>query len=182
LILDIGVGEKPRGDINLDVIRTKYCNLVADAQYLPIKSDSIDIVLCSQVLEHLEDPKRCLREIKRVLRCGGIAVIDFPKPFFTNNIIYRLFDFILNIPFSFSPKYLIFLFRSMKGYREQNPRYFHKHVISRELIRTFFSVEREEEFGDIFLSFLNKGRKSRFFKRKPAIFTAYKLICRRVKS
>lgn len=33
---------------------------------LPYKANSFDLVLCTEVLEHLEDPKRALAELKRV--------------------------------------------------------------------------------------------------------------------
>lgn len=41
------------------------------AETLPIKSNSIDVVLFLDVIEHLEHRDRALREIRRVLRPGG---------------------------------------------------------------------------------------------------------------
>ena len=35
MILDIGIGEKPLGDINLDVVPNPLCNIVGDIQHLP---------------------------------------------------------------------------------------------------------------------------------------------------
>jgi 2-polyprenyl-3-methyl-5-hydroxy-6-metoxy-1,4-benzoquinol methylase len=40
---------------------------------------SFDLVLSSDVIEHLESPGAALREIARVLRPDGIAVISFPN-------------------------------------------------------------------------------------------------------
>jgi ubiquinone/menaquinone biosynthesis C-methylase UbiE len=58
---------------------------VADAQDLPLKDRSVDIVICSDVLEHLNDMKRALREIYRGLNPDGILLI-----FFLSEAIYVL--------------------------------------------------------------------------------------------
>src|SRR5262249_41503594 len=38
---------------------------------LPVADDSFDIVLCTQVLEHAEDPAVAVRELHRVTKPGG---------------------------------------------------------------------------------------------------------------
>ncbi len=50
----------------------------ADAQELPIKSESIDTVLLLDVLEHLPRPAACLQEIRRVLKENGKLIIQVP--------------------------------------------------------------------------------------------------------
>lgn len=45
---------------------------------LPFSDTAFDIVLCEQVLEHLDDPGAALREIARVLRPGGLLVAGVP--------------------------------------------------------------------------------------------------------
>jgi SAM-dependent methyltransferase len=49
---------------------------LADAQALPFKDATFDRVLCAGVLYHVPDCGRALREIRRVLRPGGRAVIS----------------------------------------------------------------------------------------------------------
>lgn len=44
-----------------------------------VEDASLDIVLCTSVLEHLEQPLETLREIRRVLVKGGIALINVPS-------------------------------------------------------------------------------------------------------
>jgi len=41
------------------------------AKSVPLPDSSQDIILCSEVVEHLEDPRRLLREICRVLKPNG---------------------------------------------------------------------------------------------------------------
>jgi ubiquinone/menaquinone biosynthesis C-methylase UbiE len=49
--------------------------VVADAQALPFADGSIDFVYSSQVIEHVPDDAAMAREIRRVLKPGGVAVI-----------------------------------------------------------------------------------------------------------
>lgn len=46
---------------------------------LPYPDASFDIVVCEQVLEHIENPGEILAEIRRVLRPGGMAVLGVPS-------------------------------------------------------------------------------------------------------
>jgi len=180
--VDVGVGERPRGDINIDVVRTKYCNLVASAMYLPIKNCSVDIVLCSQVLEHVDNPVLALKEINRVLNKDGEAIIDFPKTFWTNSSFYRLIEVILNLPLSLKPSQLKFLFKNLRGIKERNQRFFHRYKITIKHIARVFKIFEIEEIADIFLGYLNYGRKSKYFQKKPKIYTAFQLRCRKLES
>lgn len=50
----------------------------ADATSLPLPSDSFDLVVCTEVLEHLEHPAQAVAEALRVLRRGGRAVFSVP--------------------------------------------------------------------------------------------------------
>ena len=45
-----------------------------DMQKLPYKSSSFDCVISDQVIEHLEDPWKAVKESHRVLKKGGIAI------------------------------------------------------------------------------------------------------------
>ena len=44
---------------------------------LPYKGDVFDLVVCSEVIEHLFDPHTLLQEINRVLKTKGFAVFSF---------------------------------------------------------------------------------------------------------
>ena len=49
-----------------------------DLQSLPFRDGSYDVVYASHVLEHIQDDHAAIREIRRVLRPGGIAVLPVP--------------------------------------------------------------------------------------------------------
>jgi Methyltransferase domain len=49
-----------------------------DITAMPFEDASFDTVWCSHVLEHVPDDRKAMREIARVLRPGGLAVIQVP--------------------------------------------------------------------------------------------------------
>jgi ubiquinone/menaquinone biosynthesis C-methylase UbiE len=50
-----------------------------DSEKLPFKNGSIDLVICSEVLEHLFFPEKILAEIYRVLKSDGILILTVPN-------------------------------------------------------------------------------------------------------
>ena len=50
----------------------------ADAERFPLKSGTFDVVVASEIMEHLPRPGDMLREIHRVLICEGILVLSVP--------------------------------------------------------------------------------------------------------
>lgn len=59
-------------------------NILASVGRLPMKSASVDVVLCAQVLEHLEFSmfNSCMRELARVARSGVIISLPNAFPFY----------------------------------------------------------------------------------------------------
>jgi SAM-dependent methyltransferase len=53
--------------------------VVADAQHLPFRPNSIDEIYAAHVIEHLEDPLRFLSECHRVLKRGGTVTVVTPN-------------------------------------------------------------------------------------------------------
>ena len=52
--------------------------LQGDALHLPFRDDGFDVLTMLDVLEHLSDDRRALREVRRVLRPGGALVFSVP--------------------------------------------------------------------------------------------------------
>jgi SAM-dependent methyltransferase len=51
----------------------------AGAEQLPFADDSFDIVFSIAVLEHVTDPRACLTEALRVVRPGGMVIMNVPN-------------------------------------------------------------------------------------------------------
>jgi SAM-dependent methyltransferase len=49
-----------------------------DLQNLPFEDATYDFVFAFHVLEHIPDDKRAIREIRRIIKPGGIAVLPVP--------------------------------------------------------------------------------------------------------
>jgi len=45
---------------------------------LPFAENQFDVVLCNHVLEHVQDDIKAMREIQRVLKPGGYAILQVP--------------------------------------------------------------------------------------------------------
>src|SRR5262245_55407291 len=53
---------------------------VCDAQALPYRDQSFDVLITTEVVEHLPDPQRAVAEFARVLRPGGTAIVSTVNP------------------------------------------------------------------------------------------------------
>jgi SAM-dependent methyltransferase len=58
--------ESPLADIKLDI------------QHMPFTDQEFDVVICNHVLEHVPDDRKALREIFRVLKINGYALMQVP--------------------------------------------------------------------------------------------------------
>lgn len=55
-----------------------HIDFVSDILAIPAPDQSFDIILCTEVLEHVPEPIKVLKEISRLLRPGGRAFITAP--------------------------------------------------------------------------------------------------------
>ena len=62
-----------------------------DVLDLPFDADTFDRVIAAEVLEHIPDDRAAMREITRVLRPGGLAVVTVPR-WFPEWICWKLSD------------------------------------------------------------------------------------------
>ncbi len=79
----------------------KVYSILGDAFYLPFKNEVFDAVISFGFLEHFDDVEMLIREMKRVLRKGGILFADIAsgKTFITK--IERWVNFFLYLIYAF---------------------------------------------------------------------------------
>ena len=78
-LLDVGCGTKPYEPFFRDAVAEYVGVDVADpaaelegtVEDIPVRDGSFDLVLCTQTLEHANDPARAVRELRRVVAAGG---------------------------------------------------------------------------------------------------------------
>ncbi len=91
-VLDLGCGGKPYRELlgrsaqrwtGLDHSMTasgrSAANVHGDALALPFASESFDMVLCTEVLEHVTAPHVLFQEVRRVLKPDGHLVLTVPQ-------------------------------------------------------------------------------------------------------
>jgi SAM-dependent methyltransferase len=97
-VLDVGAGEVDRYShyfsfdtcTRMDVRHAKSVDIVGSADAIPLSSESMDSVICTQVFEHLSNPVKAAQEIYRVLAPGGVAIVTVPQ---TNELHEEPFDY-----------------------------------------------------------------------------------------
>ncbi len=72
MILNIGCGDDPYGDVRLDLFQTKATNALGDAANLPFADGVFSDIYERNLLEHMPNPAAHLQEVRRVLKKGGI--------------------------------------------------------------------------------------------------------------
>ena len=84
-VLDVGCGPKPYYPffahvaseyIGVDVVENPAAELLGPVEALPVEDASFDVVLCTQVLEHCDDPAQAVRELRRVTAPGGRVLVS----------------------------------------------------------------------------------------------------------
>lgn len=101
-ILDVGAGDKPLKKFlpenvkyfSLDIDPKRNPDIVASLEKkLPIKKESYDFIIASEVLEHTIYPRKIMKEIKRITKKDGFIIISMPNEY---NFYLRL-KFLLGI-------------------------------------------------------------------------------------
>ena len=105
---DLAVFEDPRDCVALDISllglrhthsRFPQCEcILADGQNLPFAAESFDLVLCSEVLEHLANPEQAVAEFARVLCPGGRLVVTVPNWYSTWGVARKVAEFVTRKP------------------------------------------------------------------------------------
>jgi len=124
--LDVGCREgiqsewlKAKGYVvsSIDIEKSyKHCKIVDVNKKLPFKSNYFDLIWCSEVIEHLDNPAKSVAEFRRALKPGGEMVITTPNS--------RCWLYSLLRPFGITPE------------KMQNPG--HKHFFGIKAARKIF--------------------------------------------
>ncbi|TAH24858.1 MAG: class I SAM-dependent methyltransferase [Cytophagales bacterium] len=83
--MDLGVG-----DVNVDY---SHLDIKGDLRQIPLEDNSIDVIICIQVLEHLPEPWLVLKEFQRILKKGGFIYASCPQGEPQHQIPYDFFRY-----------------------------------------------------------------------------------------
>lgn len=59
-------------------IESPLAKVKMDIHEIPFEDNSVDIIFCNHVLEHVDDDMKALSEMRRVLKPGGWAILQVP--------------------------------------------------------------------------------------------------------
>ena len=60
-------------------LNSPLADVKADICNLPFDDNSFDFILCNHVLEHIPDDTKAMKELYRILRPGGTAILQIPQ-------------------------------------------------------------------------------------------------------
>jgi len=99
-MLDVGCGRQqyrkflgPRQYCGVDWTLASQPPAVAEVTRLPFRDRTFDSALCTEVLEHLPEPGRCLDEIRRVVKPGGMVLFTVPMTMYTHSEPYDFYRY-----------------------------------------------------------------------------------------
>ncbi len=87
-ILDVGSGRSRRYEafctnktsyLTMDHSADGHPDIVGSAEAIPLADESVDGILCTQVLEHVPHPWTAVQEMHRVLQPGGLCLLTIPQ-------------------------------------------------------------------------------------------------------
>jgi SAM-dependent methyltransferase len=100
-LLDLGCGSLPykpiykeRFSINIagDYDIRGAIDVRLDAINLPFPDNSFDVVIFSEVIEHIPNPEAAVIEISRVLKNGGVLLITWPFNYMMHEVPFNYFN------------------------------------------------------------------------------------------
>jgi len=62
---------------SVDLIKTEFVSVVADAESLPFAPASFDLAIATQVFEYFRNPGTTARQVHEVLKPGGVLLASF---------------------------------------------------------------------------------------------------------
>ena len=102
-LLDVGCGMRPYEKtffagateyVGADYLSDRSRpDIVCSALDIPFPEDSFDTVTSTEVLEHVPDPLRAMREMRRVLKPGGHLILSTPQYWPRHEVPYDYFRY-----------------------------------------------------------------------------------------
>lgn len=138
-------------DTHFKLDKARYHFKQVDANLpLPYNKSFFDVIISSETIEHLENPRSFMREVKRILKPGGLFILTTPS---VENILSRLFflftgrlafhtdrDYRLSGHIAITPTWLLEKFAQEIGFEQQSRLYtcFYLPIFKRRLTHPFF--------------------------------------------
>lgn len=74
-------------EVELDPFYPQHYRDVIPENTIPVKDSTYDVVIASEIFEHLYNPLHFIRETSRILKPGGILILSTPNICYAGNIL-----------------------------------------------------------------------------------------------
>ena len=71
-------GIEESGGLHTGKVDYSQLDIVSDIIDIPLEDESLDAILCVEVIEHVEDPMLVFKELSRLLKKGGKLILTAP--------------------------------------------------------------------------------------------------------
>ena len=76
---DLKIAQSRLKDFDTSELSTSCTFGLGNINDIPLQDSSLDAVICSEVLEHVDSPNESVRELVRVLKPGGVMALSVPR-------------------------------------------------------------------------------------------------------
>ena len=76
---DLKIAQSRLKDFETSELSTSCTFGLGNINDIPLQDSSLDAVICSEVLEHVDSPNESVRELVRVLKPGGVMALSVPR-------------------------------------------------------------------------------------------------------
>jgi len=121
--LNVGCGKDQWGDVRLDIKREFSPTVIADAQNLPFREKSFKVTKAMNVLEHLNEPSRAIKQLIDIT--GEKLIMSFPTEW---DVIPHIMSSFISLNWRVIPYYT--RYRTLR---------WHKWIIKREVVVKFLT-------------------------------------------
>jgi SAM-dependent methyltransferase len=104
-----GIKEAHGSDISMGMLKTcrknagsvgaEFTLTLSDAQSLPYRDSSFDFITCHAILHHVPHPEAVMKEVFRLLRPGGRALVFEPTRYGTE-LVFKVMRYTWGVPYT----------------------------------------------------------------------------------
>jgi ubiquinone/menaquinone biosynthesis C-methylase UbiE len=119
--------------------------ICADVCHLPFKNDSVDVVICSSVLEFIQNLEVAVKQTRNILKCRGVLIAGYPIETKLLKALIELMD--RRAVKTWNPR------RVMTDKEFVNDPLAHKHnfFTLRQVLEKYFLLTRKKKFPSSYL-------------------------------